>query len=122
MELFKTGVENTLFMEGFIITYRVLNAFAKIDVFAIAMQCCSKNISASQFTIYMTTKATGFIAGATLIGPIKENFIWEISFLFFVGFMLLALAIMSFLHIDMQIGKMNELEKQQSERKFRKSS
>ncbi len=55
---------------------------------------------ASQFTIYMTTGATGSIAGAALIGPIKENFSWEISFLFFVGFMLLAWLVMQFLNID----------------------
>ena len=66
--------ENTPFMKGFIITYRLFNAFAKIGVFAIAMQCCSKNVSASQFTIYMTMGAMGSIAGAALIGPIKGKF------------------------------------------------
>ncbi|HEA23301.1 MAG TPA: hypothetical protein ENH87_20650 [Pricia antarctica] len=94
--------EQTLFMDGFIIMYRLFNTFAKIGVFAIVMQCCSRNVSASQFNIYMTK---GSIAGASLIGPIKENFSWEISFLIFVGFMLLAWLVMEFLNIDQQIKK-----------------
>lgn len=106
---------NTIFMDGFIITYRLFNAFAKIGVFAIAMQCCSRNISASQFTLYMTFGATGSIAGAALISPIKSNFGWNISFLFFVGFMALAWFVMAILNIDKQVQKINELEKKQIE-------
>lgn len=114
--------EETQFMNVFIITYRLFNAFAKIGVFAIAMQCCSRNVSASQFTIYMTTGATGSIAGAALIGPIKENFSWEISFLFFVGFMILAWVVMQFLNIDQQIAKITELEKEESESQYLEAS
>ena len=109
--------ESTYFLKGFIIVYRLFNAFAKIGVFAIAMQCCSKNVSASQFTIYMTMGAMGSIAGAALIGPVKENFTWEITFMFFVAFILLAWVIMSILNIDQQIKRMNELDRIESERK-----
>ena len=38
---------STAFIYGFIIVYRWLNTFAKIGVYAIAMQCCSKKVSAS---------------------------------------------------------------------------
>ena len=72
--LIKSVWSQSLFMDGFIISYRLFNAFAKIGVFAIAMQCCSRNVSASQFTLYMTFGATGSIAGAALIAPIKGNF------------------------------------------------
>lgn len=114
--------EQTEFMNGYIITYRLFNDFAKIGVFAIAMQCCLRNVSASQFTIYMTTGATGWIAGAALICPIKENFSWEISFLFFVGFMVLAWLVMQFLNFDQQIAKITELEKEASEGQFLQAS
>jgi PAT family beta-lactamase induction signal transducer AmpG len=106
---------NSVFMDGFIIIYRLFNAFAKIGVFAIAMQCCSKNVSASQFTLYMTFGATGSIAGAALIGPIKDNFSWEISFLFFAGFLALAWLVLTVLNIDQQIEKISDLEKKHME-------
>ncbi|MBE7178624.1 MAG: MFS transporter [Mucilaginibacter polytrichastri] len=102
--------QNTLFLKGFIITYRLFNAFAKIGLFAIAMQCCSKNVSASQFTIYMTMGAMGSIAGAALIGPVKENFSWTITFLVFVSLMGIAWLLMQFLNIERQMSKLNELE------------
>lgn len=97
---FKNTWINSDFMDGFIITYRLFNAFAKIGVFAIAMQCCSRNVSASQFTLYMTFGATVSIAGAALIGPIKDNFSWEVSFLFFVGFLVLSYIILNSININ----------------------
>jgi MFS transporter, PAT family, beta-lactamase induction signal transducer AmpG len=95
---------------SFIITYRLLNAFAKIGVFAIAMQCCSKNISASQFTIFMTMGAMGSIAGATLVGLIKENFNWNITFIFFEAFIGLAWIILQFINIEKHVAKIAEIE------------
>jgi len=76
--------QNTTFLYGFIIVYRWLNAFAKIGAYAIAMQCCSKKVSASQFTFYMTLGSLGSMAGATLIGPMKENFSWDVTFSLFI--------------------------------------
>lgn len=108
--------QSTNLMYGFILTYRMFNAFAKIGVFAIAMQCCSKNVSASQFTIYMTMGAMGSIAGAALIGPIKENFSWEITFIVFVSFLLLACLLMAFLNIDKHIAKLTALEEEEVEK------
>jgi len=106
---------STPFLYGFIIVYRWLNAFAKIGVYAVAMQCCSKLISASQFTFYMTIGAMGSLAGATLIGPIKENFSWEITFLCFVGMLAIAALVLHFLNIDRQMEQMAELDKEKAE-------
>jgi MFS transporter, PAT family, beta-lactamase induction signal transducer AmpG len=110
LNFFTSYWRNSTMLHGFIITYRMLNAFAKIGVFAIAMQCCSKNISASQFTIYMTMGAMGSIAGAFLIGPIKENFNWNITFMFFVVFLAISWLILLLLNIDRHVEKIAALE------------
>ncbi|MBC7409883.1 MAG: MFS transporter [Arcicella sp.] len=102
--------QNTNMLYGFIITYRLLNAFAKIGVFAIAMQCCSKNISASQFTIFMTMGAMGSIAGAFLVGPIKENFDWNTTFIFFEGFIGLAWLVLQFINIEKHMAEIKAIE------------
>ena len=107
--------KNTDMLYGFIITYRLLNAFAKIGLFAIAMQCCSKNISASQFTIFMTMGATGSIAGAALVGPIKENFDWNATFIFFEAFMGVAWLILQFLNIEKHVEKIAAIEHESSQ-------
>jgi len=101
------------FMYGFVITYRLFNAFAKIGVFAVAMQCCSRSVSASQYTIYMTMGATGSIAGASLIGPIKENYSWEISFLCFIALMGIALALLKILNVKQHLARLAKLEEKE---------
>ncbi len=106
--------KNSNMLYGFILTYRLLNSFAKIGVFAIAMQCCSKNVSASQFTIFMTMGAMGSIAGAFLVGPIKENFNWNITFIFFEIFIALAWGALQFLNIKKHVEKINAIELQVS--------
>ncbi len=113
LSFLKTYWTTTAFMYGFIVVYRWLNAFAKIGVYAIAMQCCSKKVSASQFTFYMTFGAVGSMVGATLIGPIKENFSWEITFFSFVGMLVLAWLTMQFLNIDRQVEQIAELENEE---------
>ena len=106
---------STAFIYGFIIVYRWLNAFAKIGVYAIAMQCCSKKVSASQFTFYMAIGAFGSMVGVTLIGPIKDNYSWEITFFSFVVMIVLAWLTLHFLNIDKQIAQIAELEKEEVE-------
>jgi PAT family beta-lactamase induction signal transducer AmpG len=101
-----------VFIQGFIIVYRWLNAFAKIGVYAIAMECCSKKVSASQFTFYMTIGAVGSMAGATLIGPIKENFSWQFTMLSFVGLIALAWLVMRLLDISKLETQITELDEQ----------
>ncbi len=112
----KTSWTNDTFLYGFIIVYRWLNAFAKIGVYAIAMQCCSRKISASQFTAYMTVGSIGSMVGATLIGPMKTNFSWDITLFSFVGMVALALLIMQFLNLDQHTGQIIELEEKEAER------
>ena len=107
--------QNSPMLNGFIIVYRLVNAFAKIGVFAIAMQCCSKNISASQFTIFMTMGAMGSIAGAFLVGPIKENFDWSFTFIFFIAFISLAWLILQLINIEKHVAKIAELEYESTE-------
>ena len=103
---------DSVFIHGFIIIYRWLNAFAKIGVYAIAMECCSKKVSASQFTFYMTIGAVGSMVGATLIGPIKENFSWQFTMLFFVGLIALAWVVMRLLNISKLETQITELDEQ----------
>ena len=108
---------STPFIFGFIIVYRSLNAFAKIGLFAIAMECCLKKVSASQFTFYMTIGAVGSMVGATLIGPVKENFSWEFTLCSFAAMMALAWGIMQFLNINKLVGQIDALEKEDIDRK-----
>ena len=101
---------NSVFIHGFIIVYRWLNAFAKIGVYAIAMECCSKKVSASQFTFYMTIGAVGSMVGATLIGPIKENFSWEITMVSFVIMIAIAWVILQRLNINKHVAQIAKLD------------
>lgn len=118
LSFLKTFWTNSTFMYGYIVTYRLLNAFAKIGLFSIAMQFCSRSISASQFTIFMTLGATGSIVGAAFIGPVKENFGWEMTFLFFAGMIGLALVVLQFVNIDAHIKRINEMDRETAERQL----
>lgn len=102
---------NAPFLYSFIVVYRWVNAFAKIGVFSIAMQCCSKKVSASQFTFYMTIGALGSMVGAALIVPAKANFGWGESFFFFAVMMLVSaviLRLLNFHKLERQISEMAE--------------
>ncbi|MBO0952536.1 MFS transporter [Fibrella forsythiae] len=100
-----------VFVHGFIIVYRWLNAFAKIGVYAIAMECCSRKVSASQFTFYMTIGAVGSMVGATLIGPVKEHVSWGIAFAAFVALIAVSWLILQSLNIRQQVEQITRLEK-----------
>jgi PAT family beta-lactamase induction signal transducer AmpG len=110
LALLKAYWTESTFIYGFIITYRWLNAFAKIGVYAIAMECCSKLVSASQFTFYMTIGAVGSMVGATLIGPVKEHFSWEVTFFLFAALIALAWICMLLLNISKLDQQISELE------------
>ncbi|WP_332732465.1 MFS transporter [Flavihumibacter sp.] len=98
------------FISAFMVIYQVLYVFSTIGIFAIAMQCCWKKVSASQFTLYMTIANIGRIVGAKVIGPIKENFNWEYTLLFFGLMILFAWFIMQFLRIPVHVKKIADLE------------
>lgn len=88
----------------------LIYTFTSITVFAIAMQCCWKKVSASQFTLYMTIANLGQIAFAGLIGPVLESFSWQLSFLVFPVFMTLALLLLQYINIEAQIEKVAIIE------------
>ncbi|HEY0680436.1 MAG TPA: MFS transporter [Chitinophagaceae bacterium] len=100
------------FIYAFMIAFNALYTFSCIGIFAIAMQCCWKKVSASQFTLYMTIANLGQMAFAALIGPIKLNFSWQVSIFAGVVFIALPLLLMQFLNIDKQIEKVVALEEQ----------
>ncbi len=101
---------NNTFIYGFMIIYNVLYTFACIGIFAIAMQCCWKKVSASQFTLYMTIGNLGRVALAALIGPIKTNFNWQITLLAFAVMIALGWLLLQFLNINKQVERVINLE------------
>lgn len=103
---------NTTFISGFMIWQNILVTFASIGILAIAMQCCWKKVSASQFTLFMTIGNLGRIVIAALIGPIKSNFNWQITLLAFVLFVALTWTIFQYLSIDSQLRRITEMDQQ----------
>ena len=101
---------NSALIYGYMLTFNIMNVFASIGVFAIAMQCCWKKVSASQFTLYMTISNLGRIAMAALIGPIREYFSWEITLFAFAIMIGLAWLLLQFLSINRQVESVATLE------------
>lgn len=110
LAFFKMFWTSTAFIYGFMIIYNVLYTFACIGIFAIAMQCCWKKVSASQFTMYMTIGNLGRIALAALIGPVKTNFNWQITLFVFAVMIALAWLLLQLLNINKQVEKVKNLE------------
>ena len=106
----KTYWVSTTFILGYMIIYNVLYTFSCIGIFAIAMQCCWKKVSASQFTLYMTIANLGRIALAALIGPIKANFNWQITLFAFAVMIALAWLLLQFLNINKHEERVVDLE------------
>jgi PAT family beta-lactamase induction signal transducer AmpG len=101
---------NTWFISIFMIVYQILYVFACIGIFAIAMQCCWKKVSASQFTLYMTLGNLGRIVGAKLIGPVKDQLDWEYTLLLFALMIALAWGLIRFLNINNHVKHVDRLE------------
>ncbi len=112
---FKTYWNNVTFMYAFMIIYNILYTIFCIGIFASAMQCCWKKVSASQFTLYMTIANLGQISLAALIGPIKANFNWQITFSFFAIMIGIAWLLLQFLNINKQMEQVVELENKDAE-------
>lgn len=115
--LSKTSWDNRNFIFAFMIVLNVLYTFACIGIYAISMQCCWKKVSASQFTLFMTIGNLGQMIFAASIGPIRENFSWQISLLAFAIFIAMAWLALQYLNIDEQIKKVAELENKDLESK-----
>lgn len=102
---------STWFIIGFMMVFQILYVFACIGLFAIAMLCCWKKVSATQFTIYMTIGNLGRITGAKLIGPAKDQFNWEFTILLFGALLILVWIIIQFLRINDHLDQVDTLEK-----------
>lgn len=109
------GNRNLIF--AFMLTQQALFTFASIGIFAIAMQCCWKKISASQFTLFMTIGNVGQATFPALIGPMREIFSWQVSLFAFAIFMGLAWFVLQYLNIEKQLQRVAELEKEEIESK-----
>lgn len=107
---------------SFMVLYNSIYTFSCIGLFAIAMQCCWRKVSASQFTLYMTIANLGQMSFAALINPISSTFNWQISLLFFAIFLVLTWLILYFLNIEKQIELVEELELKDIEVKSNESS
>jgi PAT family beta-lactamase induction signal transducer AmpG len=101
---------NSTFIGGYMMIHQVLYVFTSIGIFATAMECCWKKVSATQFTLYMTIGNLGRIAGAKLIGPMKSQFSWEYTLLGFSALIATAWLIIQFIHIHQQVKRVSELE------------
>ena len=101
---------NNWYISGFMILYQVLYVFTTIGIFATAMQCCWKKVSATQFTLYMTISNIGRIVGAKSVGPIKHSFNWQYTLLAFAVMIALAWLIMQFTFLQRQVSKVKELD------------
>jgi len=108
--LLKSYWNSVTFIASFMMIYQLLYVFACIGIFSIAMECCWKKVSASQFTIYMTIGNLGRIAGAKLIGPVKLELTWEYTILVFAGLIVMAWGIIQFLHIRNHVKHLHKLE------------
>jgi len=106
---------NRLFISGFMITYQILSVFCVIGIFAIAMQCCWKKVSASQFTLFMTIGNIGRLAGAALIVPLKASFSWEYTVLAFSVLIIIMWITIQFLDINQQVARIQELDNEDLE-------
>lgn len=115
LSLNKAYWANKSIIYSFMIVYNTFYTFSSIGLFAIAMQCCWRKVSASQFTLYMTIANLGQMSFAALINPISSTFNWQISLLFFAFFLVLAGFILYFLDIEKQIELVAELELKDTE-------
>jgi len=112
LAFFKPYWLNNWFISAFMILYQILYVFSSIGIFATAMQCCWKKVSATQFTLYMTMANMGRIAGAKLIGPIKHQFNWQYT-LFAFGIMIAAAwVILQFVHISNHVHRVTAIAEQ----------
>jgi len=101
---------NKWLIGGFMILYQLLFVFTSIGVFATAMQCCWKKVSATQFTLYMTISNLGRTAGAKSIGIVKNHFNWQFTLLAFAVMFAVAWILIRMVHLNKQIEKVHELE------------
>jgi PAT family beta-lactamase induction signal transducer AmpG len=97
-------------IEGYMLAFNTLFAFAAIALFATAMQCCWKRISALQFTLFMAIYNLGQTAGAALIGPLRTHLSWQFTLLAFSVLAAVALGVIQFLDTNRHVESVEVLE------------
>ncbi len=102
--------DNRSFVYAVMVLQNMFYTFTCIAIFAIAMQCCWKKVSASQFTLYMTIANLGQMAFVALIGPVREMMNWQMSILIFAVFIAIAWLVLQFVNIEKQIARVGDLE------------
>jgi MFS transporter, PAT family, beta-lactamase induction signal transducer AmpG len=98
------------FIEGYMVLFNTLFTFATIALFAVAMQCCWKRISALQFTLFMAIYNLGQTAGAALIGPLRAQLSWPYTLLAFSVLAAIALVVIQFLDTSRHLVRVEKLE------------
>lgn len=101
---------HTWLIVAFMVIYQLLYVFSNIGLFAIAMSCCWKKVSATQFTLYMTICNLGRSVGAKMIGPVKANFNWEYTLFAFVLVLIVAWGVLQFTYIHKHEKRIVEIE------------
>jgi PAT family beta-lactamase induction signal transducer AmpG len=114
LSVLKSSWSHTWFITGFMLMFQVLYVFSLIGIFATAMQCCWKKVSATQFTLYMTISNLGRMAGAKMIGPVKEQFSWQYSIFACVIVLALAWLLLQFILISKQEKRVRALEERET--------
>lgn len=104
---------NTWFISGFMVAFQITYVFSLIGIFAIAMQCCWKKISATQFTLYMTIGNIGRIVGAKMIGPVKAQFNWEYCLLITALILAIAWLLLQFINVTKQQNSVQRLHEEE---------
>ena len=97
-------------IEGYMLAFNTLFTFAAIALFATAMECCWKRISALQFTLFMAIYNLGQTAGAALIGPLRAHLSWQFTLLAFSVLAVAALGLIQFLDASRHLEKVEVLE------------
>jgi MFS transporter, PAT family, beta-lactamase induction signal transducer AmpG len=107
----KTYWSNKNFIYGYMMAFNVLSTFITVGLYAIAMECCWKKVSASQFTFYMAVGNLGRMVFTALIEPLQANFSWEITLFTCAILLAIALLLLQFLNIERQVERVAALEK-----------
>lgn len=101
---------HSYFIKGYMAAFNTLFTFAAIALFATAMQCCWKRISALQFTLFMAIYNLGQTAGAAIIGPVRANLNWHYTLLCFSLLAAVALMVIQFLNTGRHLVQVEVLE------------
>jgi PAT family beta-lactamase induction signal transducer AmpG len=99
-----------MFIEAYMVVFNTLFTLAAIALFATAMQCCWRRISALQFTLFMAIYNFGQTAGAALIGPLRAHLSWQYTLLSFSVLAALALVVVQFLDTSRHLIRIEALE------------